>query len=407
MRRPSVGPPQIARSGCSTSTASVIDEVAEVEAGELALPGGDGHVRRRPHLRQRRAGRRRSPAPRTSARRSGSMPAAKRLASATLNVPWASTISSTSGAERRAGGGDPGHARRRRSPSITPTRIFTAPNPAATYAPQLVADAVGVGPPAAGVQRHVAAARAAPQVDDRRAEGAAEEIPQRHVDAAHRRHRQPAPPEDREDPTPGRGVAGRAVRCTCGRPTSLIRRASRPTSAGPSSSLMQATSARARSGAADGGLGLAPADGAVVGLDAHERHVEAGDAPEVGDVLALRRDRAVQPPRLDVADDHERPSDQRQQRRGALLDEHAVEALRQQAAAVVDDELQLLGADVDRVGLEGVGVAVGRRAVDRGDELDRQRAVVADLLQRARRSPASRARPCRTPCGCCRRRGSR
>ena len=59
------------------------------------------------------------------------MPAAKRFASATLNVPWASTISSTSG---------PSAARAAATratlvstaPSITPTRIFTAPNPAAT-----------------------------------------------------------------------------------------------------------------------------------------------------------------------------------------------------------------------------------------------------------------------------------
>src|SRR5262245_45498793 len=36
-------------------------------------------------------------------------------------------------------------------------------------------------------------------------------------------------------------------------------------------------------------------------------------------------------------------SNERQQCRRALLDEHAVEALGQQAAAVVDDELQLLG----------------------------------------------------------------
>ena len=38
----------------------------------------------------------------------------------------------------------------------------------------------------------------------------------------------------------------------------------------------------------------------VVGLDSHQRHVEAGDAPEVGDVLTLGRDRAAQPARLDV-----------------------------------------------------------------------------------------------------------
>ena len=48
-----------------------------------------------------------------------------------------------------------------------------------------------------------------------------------------------------------------------------------------------------------------------------------------------------------------------------------------------------------------------RRAVDGGDELDRQVAVVADPPQLARRSRPSRARRARAACGCCRRRGSR
>ena len=59
------------------------------------------------------------------------MPAANRLASATLNVPWASTMIATSGPS-------PSRAAATRATlastvsSMTPTRIFTAPNPAAT-----------------------------------------------------------------------------------------------------------------------------------------------------------------------------------------------------------------------------------------------------------------------------------
>ena len=138
---------------------------------------------------------------------SSSMPAAKRLASATLNVPWASTITSTP-APSAARAAATRATLASTVPSITPTRIFTAPNPADDVAPQLVADAVGVGPAAAGVQGHVAAARPSPQVDDRRSEGTAEEVPEGHVDATHRRHGQPSPPEDGEDPAAARRVAG-------------------------------------------------------------------------------------------------------------------------------------------------------------------------------------------------------
>src|SRR6476620_7241677 len=78
-----------------------------------------------------------------------------------------------------------------------------------------------------------------------------------------------------------------------------------------------------------------------------------------------------------------RSSNERQQRGRALLDEHAVEALRQEAAAVVDDELHLFRADVYWFGFDGLGVPIGRRAVDRSDELDSKCAVVVDVLQRA------------------------
>src|SRR5258706_13707376 len=78
-----------------------------------------------------------------------------------------------------------------------------------------------------------------------------------------------------------------------------------------------------------------------------------------------------------------RSSDERQQRGRALLDEHAVEAFRQEAAAVVDDELHLLRTDVDWLGFNGLGVPIGRRTVDRSDELDGQGAVVVDVIQRA------------------------
>jgi len=61
---------------------------------------------------------------------------------------------------------------------------------------------------------------------------------------------------------------------------------------------------------------------------------------------------------------------------------------------VVLDELQLLGREIHVPLLEGVLVRVGGRAIERGDELHGQRAVVADLLERADDLlPVARAHP--------------
>ena len=60
----------------------------------------------------------------------------------------------------------------------------------------------------------------------------------------------------------------------------------------------------ARTGAADRGFALTPPDGAVVGLDLDERHVEAGDTAEVRDVLSFVRDRRLQPAGPDAGDLH-------------------------------------------------------------------------------------------------------
>ena len=46
----SLMPPQMPRSGCRMSTARALDQVAEVEARELALARGDRDVGRRAHL---------------------------------------------------------------------------------------------------------------------------------------------------------------------------------------------------------------------------------------------------------------------------------------------------------------------------------------------------------------------
>src|SRR4249919_910067 len=83
---------------------------------------------------------------------------------------------------------------------------------------------------------------------------------------------------------------------------------------------------------------------------------------------------------------------ERQNRCRAFLDEHAVELLRQQAASVVDDELQLFRADVDRSGLNCVGILVRRRPIDGSDEFDSEGAVVVDVPQCADdRRPIERA----------------
>src|SRR5262249_62036605 len=57
-------------------------------------------------------------------------------------------------------------------------------------------------------------------------------------------------------------------------------------------------------GAADHRFGLAIADDAACGLDAHQRAVERGDAPEVADVLLRLGDRHVQPVGVDALDLH-------------------------------------------------------------------------------------------------------
>src|SRR3954451_15909861 len=57
--------------------------------------------------------------------------------------------------------------------------------------------------------------------------------------------------------------------------------------------------------AADLRLGLAPADEAAFGLDAHERAVERQSTPKIADMLAFGRDRNVNPARLDRFDLHE------------------------------------------------------------------------------------------------------
>ena len=46
------------------------------------------------------------------------------------------------------------------------------------------------------------------------------------------------------------------------------------------------------------------------------------------------------------------------------------------------NKLLLLRRDIDRVGLDGIRIRVGWRAVDGGYELNRQSAIIADLFQR-------------------------
>ena len=224
-----------------------------------------------------------------------SMPAANRLASATLNVPWASTIRSMSSPRARPGGCDPCHARLDGPVDHADAHLHRAGTRRRRSGRARRRSPSASAQPPLAYSGHVVAARAAPQVDDGDAERATEQVPQGHVDAADRRRPSGRDGRGSGRPAPATRRSRRAGRCTAGPPAALIRRGSWPTSAGPSSSLMHGDERATRAGAADGRLRLAPPDVAVVGLDAHQRHVEAVDAPEVGDVLALRRDRAVQP----------------------------------------------------------------------------------------------------------------
>ena len=305
IRRPSVGPPQIARSGCSTSTASSLDQVAEVEPGELALAGRDRDV-------GRRSNRRCATTivgvdglfepPQAEWFDAGREPLGLGRAERAVGVDHQADTRPERGAGRR----DPGDARLDVAVHHPDAHLDRGE---ATFdiSVQLGSDPSGVRPAAAGVQRHVGSARPAPQFDDRRAERLAEQIPQRHVDAAHRRDVEPASAEHRKRASPAeRVVPARAVVHLLPElrdPTSVLADELRAELVGD-----QRHERRAAAGAADRRLRLAPADEPTLDLDPHEGHVEAGDATEVGHVLPLGRDRDRQPAGVDAADDHRQRS---------------------------------------------------------------------------------------------------
>ncbi len=56
--------------------------------------------------------------------------------------------------------------------------------------------------------------------------------------------------------------------------------------------------------AADRRLGFAVAGPPIVGGDGHQRHIEAAQAAEIGDVLSFGGDGTVEPDGVNIADDH-------------------------------------------------------------------------------------------------------
>ena len=194
MRRPSTAHRRSARSGWRTSDRRACDEVAEVEAGELALARSDRDVGRRAHapcthmiVGVHRFFERRSPRSATSA--------AKRIASGALYVPWASTINSTSGPRAR-------RAARTRStlvstsPSMTPTRSDSSRSPA-RRSRGAAADPRSVGHPPIAYAGRVSV-RGPPQDPRRASRVVAEQVPQGHVDPRSSRRPRFSPSQHRE-----------------------------------------------------------------------------------------------------------------------------------------------------------------------------------------------------------------
>ena len=277
------------------------DQVAEVESGELALAGGDRDV----------------------GRRSDGRCAATIVGTDGLFEPphakWFDARREALGlgrAERAVGVDHQADARPERGACrLDPgdTRLDVAVHHPDAHLDggeatlgipvQLGSDSSGVRPAATRIQRHVGSARPTPQVDDGRAERLAEQIPQRHVDAADRRDVEPASSERWKRAPPAERVvpSGAVVHLLpeLRDPTSVLADELRSELVGD-----QRHERRAATGAADRRLRLTPADEPTRDVDAYERHVEAGDATEVGHVLALGRYRDRQPAGVDVADDH-------------------------------------------------------------------------------------------------------
>ena len=201
IRRPSLGPPQIARSGCSTSTASISIRSRKSNRVNSLSPAAIAML-----VDERTAA-----APRRSSALTGS--------SNHLHVKWFDARREALGlgrAERAVGVDhqadarpesgacrlDPGDARL--DVAVHHPDAHLDRGEATFGVPvQLGSDSSGVRPAATRIQRHVGSARPTPQVDDRRAERLAEQIPQRHVDAAHRGDVEPASSRALETCAPG------------------------------------------------------------------------------------------------------------------------------------------------------------------------------------------------------------
>ena len=211
--RASDGPPQIVNVWLDDVDESPVDEVGEVEPGELALAGGD---------RDAGGG--------ADAGGTGAIVGSDRLLepsdparldrggerdplSGGENVPCASTIRSIAG---------PSPARAAwtwvmlaaTSPSITPTRIFTAPKPCSAYARSWapISSAPAQPPDVYAGQRVVACP--SPECEHRHADRPPNDVPQGHVDGADGADGQPSAPECGHHPAGARGVHVGVFRCT-------------------------------------------------------------------------------------------------------------------------------------------------------------------------------------------------
>ena len=159
---------------------------------------------------------------------------------------------------------------------------------------QLAADAGRVRPAARGIGRHALGLAPAQQPPDRRAQRLAQQVPQRHVDAADRRHRDAAPAQDGEH----MGVAQRVVIAHA-----VVEHFPQAVDVARVFAnknrrelvVDQRGQAVVVARAADLLLGLAIADQAAGGLDAHDGGVEGTDAPEVAQVLLCFGDWHVHP----------------------------------------------------------------------------------------------------------------
>ena len=280
----------------------MLQQLAEVETGELALAGGDGDVARGPHGRH--AG---SVVDIHRFLEPGEAAAldepheAKRLLDRERAVGVHHDLDIA--AQMGARGPDPAYRGDDVAVARADPHLHRAEAAARDVAFQLRADGLGRRPAAGGVGRHGIPALATEQLPHRHIQGAAQDVPAGHVDGADGADPAAAAVQRREGLAAcQRKVGAAAVIADLPQPAWVARVLADQRRA--QVAVDQRSHRRVVAHAADRGLRLAPAHEAALGLDPHDGGVEeVGDA-EIALVLLCLGDRHMHPTRRDVLDLH-------------------------------------------------------------------------------------------------------